>query len=179
MKQFGQSVLVTASAATAAAAAITAATAVAAAATIVVTLEAAIIARAAVAFAATAAVAATAATTVAATAAATEAAATRTIFFGTGFVDDQLQTIDGVAVEHRNGAIGLFVAGHFHKAEAFGTTGIAFGDDLRESNATRLREEFTQFAVTEAVGQFAHKQSLSHTRIYTRSKLSVRLVQND
>ena len=105
----------------------------------------------AAAFATTAttpAVAATAATTVTAAAAFTTTAATkatatgtgRTLFHGTCFVDNNTATAQRLAVHAVDGRLSFFISAHFHKAEAFGATCVAFHHDFSAGHGTELAE---------------------------------------
>src|SRR5262249_42651751 len=75
-----------------------------------------------------------AANTVAAAAAAkptAAAAATASLGAGLGFVYLQSAAIHVLAVQGRDGGLGLLVGLHLHKAEALGASGIPIHDDLR------------------------------------------------
>src|SRR5688572_7180695 len=87
------------------------------------------------AVAATAAAAAVAATTAAAAVAAAVATAAaaaeaaRTLFAGTGFVDDQRAAVNRLAVHAADGGLGFLVGRHLDKAEALGTSGVTVHHD--------------------------------------------------
>ena len=55
-----------------------------------------------------------------------------------------------------DGALGLIDGGKLHKTEAFGTMGIAVGDDLDILNGSHTAEELQQIALGGIKGEVAH-----------------------
>src|SRR5262249_32309588 len=94
--------------------------------------------------ASSAAVAAASAAT--ATPAATSPAAATTLL-GSGLVDSQGTAIDLLAVEARNGGLGLLIRAHLDEPEPLGTTGVPIHDDLRRLNRAELPEHGLEIAV--------------------------------
>jgi hypothetical protein len=101
-----------------------------------------VVVAAAAAIATTVATAATAAIS-AAVAAATTTVATAALapFLGFGFVDHQGPAIQFGIIQGSNSPLGIFFINHFHKAEAFGPTGIAISYDANGFNLTNLCKE--------------------------------------
>jgi hypothetical protein len=87
----------------------------------------------------TATAAATAVAAAVATAAATAAAATGALT-SLGLVDLQAATFEVGAIQRRHGAGGIGI-GHFHEAEATGTTGLTVGDKRDLFDRTMLLEQ--------------------------------------
>jgi hypothetical protein len=87
------------------------------------------------------AAAAAIATTVAAATAATATVAALAPFLGFGFVDHQGPAIQFGIIQGSNCPLGIFFINHFHKAEAFGPTGIAICYDANGFNLTNLCKE--------------------------------------
>ncbi len=132
--------LITAAAATATAVTAAAATTAASGATAVTTA------------ATTAATTGTAAVTAAAASTATKAAATRagrTRFHGTRFVNHQTTATELLAVHSADCCLRFGIAAHFHKAEAFGTTGVTLHHDLGAGDRTVCGKRLLQVFVTE------------------------------
>src|SRR5580698_9967252 len=94
-------------------------------------------------------VAATAATTTAT--AATTAALTRL-----GLVDLKAATLKVGAVQRRHGAGGIGI-GHFHEAEATGTTGLAIGDQRDLLDRTMLLEQGADRLFSCGEGKISNK----------------------
>jgi hypothetical protein len=90
----------------------------------------------------------TAESTAASTAATTESTAATTatgaLFFGSGFIDGQGTTVVFLAVEGRDGGLGLFLAGHFDKAKTLAAARIAIVDDLGRHHRAVCGEKFFQ-----------------------------------
>jgi hypothetical protein len=110
-------------------------------------------------------VAATAATTTAtaaavaaavATAAATATTAAATALTRLGLVDLQAATLEVGAVQRRHGAGGIGI-GHFHEAEAAGTTGLTIGDQRDLLDRTMLLEQGADRLFSGREGQISNK----------------------
>src|SRR5262249_47697310 len=113
-----------------------------------------------VAPAASAAVAPAAAAPVAAAAPAPTAASA--VRLGTGFVDDQGPAVAILAVQGGDGRLSFLIAAHFHKAKAFGPTGVPVHDYLSGLHRAVGFEHRLQIAVTDTVGQVPYIQLLAH-----------------
>jgi hypothetical protein len=145
-------------------------TAAAATATAVTTAAAAAAAAASGATAVTTTAAATATTgtaavTAAATCTGTKTAATRaggTRLHGTRFVYYQATAAKLLAVHSADGCLCFGIAAHFHKAEAFGTTGITLHHDLGAGDRTVCGKCLLQVFVTERIWQIANVKFVAH-----------------
>jgi hypothetical protein len=135
------------------AATVTAATAVRAA-------EVAVIATAAAVRTTTAAAAtAVAATTTAVTA---TAFAWRTLLSWASFVDHHGAATQILTMHTGNGCLCLRVVAHFHKAKAFGATGIALHHHASAFDFTKRTKCVLQIFITHRVRQIAYVQSITH-----------------
>ena len=144
---------------------ITAAAATATAVTAATTTTAASGATAVTTAAATAATTGTAAVTAAAASTATKAAATRagrTRFHGTRFVNHQTAATELLAVHSADCCLRFGIAAHFHKAEAFGTTGVTLHHDLGAGDRTVCGKCLLQVFVTERIWQIANVKFVAH-----------------
>ncbi len=163
-----------AAAITAAATAVSATTAAA-----IATATAATIAAATTAVAATAAAAIATATaaTIAATAAvrrtraAATAAAKSTTATAAGLTLDRFTHSDRTAVEQSavhglHGCSTHFIGFHFEEGEAAAAARLAIHDDFRRGNSPELGERFLQTLGRDGVGQVAHKQFTTHSRLW-------------
>jgi hypothetical protein len=161
-------------AAAAAVAATAAAIAAATAATIAATTTT--VATTTTAAAITTAAAATIATTTAAVrrtrAAATAAAKSTTAAAATaGLTFDRFAHRDRTAVE-QSAVHGLhcrsahFIGFHFEEGEAAAAARLAIHDDFRRGNSPELGEGFLQTLGRDGVGQIAHKQFTTHSRLW-------------
>ena len=122
-------------------------------------------ATAAIGAAATTTAAATAAITTAAAAATTAAAeAARTLFTGAGLVDHDRAAFKGLTVHAIDCGLRFGIGAHFDKAKTFGATGVAIHHDLGRRDGAKLRKRDLQRFVTDAVGQIAHVEFVSHER---------------
>jgi hypothetical protein len=142
-------------------AATTTATAVTAAATTTATTGTAAVTTAAAATATTG----TAAVTTAAACTATEAAAAcagGTRFHGTRFVNHQTTATKLLAVHSADCRLRFGIAAHFHKAEAFGATGVTLHHDLGASDRTVCGKCLLQVFVTERIWQIADVKFVAH-----------------
>ena len=143
---------------------ITAAAATATAVTAAATTTAASVATAVTTAAATAATTGTAAVTAAASTT-TKAAATRagrTRFHGTRFVNHQTTATELLAVHSADCCLRFGIAAHFHKAEAFGTTGVTLHHDLGAGDRTVCGKCLLQVFVTERIWQIANVKFVAH-----------------
>ena len=143
---------------------ITAAAATATAVTAAATTTAASGATAVTTAAATAATTGTAAVTAAASTT-TKAAATRagrTRFHGTRFVNHQTTATELLAVHSADCCLRFGIAAHFHKAEAFGTTGVTLHHDLGAGDRTVCGKCLLQVFVTERIWQIANVKFVAH-----------------
>ncbi len=144
--------LVTAAAATA--------TAVTAAATTTAASGATAVTTTAAAAATTGTAAVTAAACTATKTAATRAGGTR--FHGTRFVHYQATATELLAVHSADGCLCFGIAAHFHKAEAFGTTGVTLHHDLGAGDRTVCGKCLLQVFVTERIWQIANVKFVAH-----------------
>jgi hypothetical protein len=144
---------------TAAAAAIATATAAAVAATAatITTTAAAAIGRTRATRTEAAAVAAT--TTTEATAAAT------TGLTLDGFTNRDRSTIEQRAVHGLHGSGALIICFHLEEGEAAAAAGLAIHDHFRRTDGAELREGFLQTLRRDRIGQIAHKQFATHSRL--------------
>src|SRR5947209_5341436 len=106
-------------------------------------LEAVAAAAVAAVSAAAAAVAAAASASATAAAVATAAAAAA-VFARAGFVDGQGAAVVLLAVERRDGGVGLGVIGHLHEPEALALAGVPVVDDLGGNHLPVLSEHLLQ-----------------------------------
>ena len=65
-------------------------------------------------------------------------------------------------MEHGNGALGLLRRGHFHKAEALGTSAGAVTDNLSGFHGAGLREQGLQIRISSIVRQVAYIKFCFH-----------------
>ena len=181
--------LATAAAIAATAAFATAATVAAATAAAITTTAAAVTTATTVAAATTAAaVATTAATAVGRTRAArTEAtaiaaAATTTATVATaaaattGLTLDRFTDRDRAAIQQRavhglHGRGALVIGFHLEEREAAAAAGLAIHDHFRGCNGAELREGFLQTLRRDRIGQVAHKQFATHSRLWARGRI--------
>ena len=160
------------------------ATIAAAATTAVTTAAAAIAATAAAIATATAAAVATAATiataaavrrtrttrteaaaVAATTATAAEATATTTGLTLDGFTDCDRAAIEQRAVHGLHGSGALIICFHLEEGEAAAAAGLAIHDHFRGADGAELREGFLQTLRRDRIGQIAHKQFTTHSRL--------------
>ena len=113
--------------------------------------------------AATTTAATVAATTTTAVATATAAAARWARLHGTGFVDDQAATSEGLAIHTADGCLRFRIRRHFHKPKAFGATGVALHHDFGACDGTKLTKRLFQIAITNGIRQIAHVQFVAHS----------------
>ena len=147
-------------------------------ATATATVAAAITAAATAVSATTAAAIATAtAATIAATAAvrrtraAATAAAKSTTATAAGLTLDRFTHSDRTAVEQSavhglHGCSTHFIGFHFEEGEAAAAARLAIHDDFRRGNSPELGERFLQTLGRDGVGQVAHKQFTTHSRLW-------------
>jgi hypothetical protein len=126
-----------------------------------------------IAIAITAPTAATAATTATATAesaattaaesaaatAATAAATAATTFgvgLGPGLIDNDLTTLQVLAVQCFHGFLAVTARSHFHETEPFGFAGLAIRDDLGTDNLAVRFKKIGQFVFSQGEGKIAH-----------------------
>src|SRR5262249_47469572 len=98
------------------------------------------------------------------TAPAAGAPAPAALGLGSGLVDDQGATAGVLAVEGRDGGLGLLVAAHLNEAEPLGMPRVAVGDDLRRLHRAVRPEQLLQVGVGDAETQVAHEQLPTHER---------------
>src|ERR1043166_6394054 len=103
---------------------------------------------------ATAAAVATAATTAATTV--TTVSTARAILAGLGFVDGERAPAVLLAVERRDGRLGLGVATHLDEAESLASAGVAIGDDLRALHRAVRGEQRFQCRAIDVVAQISN-----------------------
>ena len=84
------------------------------------------------------------------------AEAARTLFARTCHVHHDGAAVEGLTVHAVDGGLRLGIRGHFHKAEALGTTGLAVHHDLGRRDGTELRECLLERLVSHAVSEVAH-----------------------
>ena len=128
---------------------------------------------AAIATATAATIAAAATTTVRRTRAAATAAAAKstTAATATGLTFDSFAHRDRTAVE-QSAVHGLhccsthFIGFHFEEGEAAAAVRLAIHDDFRRGNSPELGEGFLQTLGRDGVGQVAHKQFTTHSRLW-------------
>src|SRR5580700_2623236 len=96
------------------------------------------------------------AATAAATTAATAATVAATALTRLGLVDLQAATLEVGAVQRRHGAGGIGI-GHFHEAEAAGTTGLAIGDQRDLLDRTMLLEQGADRLFSCGEGKISNK----------------------
>src|SRR5262249_32997224 len=99
----------------------------------------------------------------AATATAAEAARTGLTF--NRFAHGDRATIEQCAVHrlHRGGA--LIICFHLEEGEAATAAGLAIHDQCRGGDGAELRERFRQTLRGDRIGQVAHKQFTTHSRL--------------
>ncbi len=115
--------------------------------------------------AATAATTGTAAVTAAAACSATKTAATcagRARLHGTRFVNHQTSTTELLAVHSADSCLRFGIAAHFHKAEAFRTSGVTLHHDLGAGDRTVCGKCLLQVFVTERIWQIANVKFVAH-----------------
>ena len=159
---------VAATAATIAAAAIataTAATIAAAPTTTVATTTAAIATATAAAIATTAAVGRTRAAATAAAAKSTTAPPATGLAFD-GFTHRDRTAVEQGAVHGLHCCSTHFIGFHFEEGEAAAAAGLAIHDHFRRGNSPELGEGFLQTLGRDGVGQIAHKQFTTHSRLW-------------
>ena len=105
---------------------------------------------------------ATAAT--AAAAKSTAAAATTGLAFD-GFTDRDRAAIEQRTVHGLHGRGALIVGFHFEEREAAAAAGLAIRDHFRRADGPELGERFGQTLGRDRVGQIAHKQFATHSRL--------------
>src|SRR5438128_10139732 len=105
----------------------------------------------------------TAAATTATAVAAAAAAATAAAFgLGPGLVNGQGAAAFLLAVQGRDGGLGLLVGLHLHEAEALGAARVAVSDDLRRLHGAVRLEHLGEVGVGHPVAQVADVQLLTH-----------------
>src|SRR5687767_11828785 len=102
------------------------------------------------------AAAAAAATTAAVAAAAT--AATAAVFLGLGLVDGERAPTAFLAVERRDGRLGLRVAAHLDEPEALAAARVAVRDDLRAGHGAVTGEHLLELRAIDVVAQISDIQ---------------------
>jgi len=147
--------------AAATAAAITTAAAVTTATAVATATTAAAIGRARAARTEAAAIAAATTTAAISTAAAT---ATTGLTFD-GFTDRDRAAIQQRAVHGLHGRGALVIGFHLEEREAAAAAGLAIHDHFRRGDGAELREGFRQTLRRDRVGQVAHKQFTTHSRL--------------
>jgi hypothetical protein len=95
-------------------------------------------------------------------AATTSAAAAFAGLHGTGFIHRQGAAVDFLAVELRDGRLGLIGCSHFDKTKTAGTTRYAIIDHLHPRDIARLGKEIGQVIFRHAEGQIAHIEFNAH-----------------
>src|SRR5262249_46377192 len=103
-----------------------------------------------------------AATATAVRAARGAAEAARTLFAGTGLVDDDRPAFERLAVHAVDRGLRFRGRAHFHEAEALGTAGLAVPHYLGRGDGAELREGLVQRLVADAIGQVAYVKFVSH-----------------
>jgi hypothetical protein len=107
--------------------------------------------------------AAVAATTTTTAAEATAAAATGLTF--DGFTNRDRSTIEQRAVHGLHGSGALIICFHLEEGEAAAAAGLAIHDHFRRTDGAELREGFLQTLRRDRIGQIAHKQFATHSRL--------------
>jgi hypothetical protein len=90
------------------------------------------------------------------------ATAAFTGFHRARFIDGQGAAVDFLAVEFRDGRLGLFRRTHFHETKTAGTSRHAIVDHLHPRNIARLGKEIGQVIFRHAEGQIAHVEFNAH-----------------
>jgi hypothetical protein len=117
--------------------------------------------------------AATAVAATTTTAAVTTAAATGTWLHRTRFVHDHVATVNRLAVHAADRCLRFCIAGHFDKAEAFGTAAVAVGHDFGRLDLTEGAEGVLQRVVGHRVGEVANVKFLAHERTFQKSPSTI------
>src|SRR5262249_27124879 len=99
----------------------------------------------------------------AATAAAAEAACAGLTF--DRFAHGDRATIEQRAVHCLHGCGALIICFHLEEGEAAAAARLAIHDDFRGGNGAELRERFRQTLRRDRIGQVAHKQFTTHSRL--------------
>jgi hypothetical protein len=103
-------------------------------------------------------------TAAASSAESTATTTTGTLFLGSGFIDGQGATVVLLAVQGRDGGLGLLVAGHFHKTKTFASARVTIVDDLSRHHRAVLGKQFLESRAVHVVTEIPHVQLLTHCR---------------
>src|SRR5262249_7194233 len=108
------------------------------------------------------------ATAAAATAPMTATAAAFTRCHGPGFRNGHVAAAVFGAVEFLDGICGFLIGGHLDKTEAFASSGVAIGNDLRGLNAPCLSKDFLKRFVCCVERKITNVKLLTHVPPWRR-----------
>ena len=88
-----------------------------------------------------------------------------------GFTNGDRTAIKQRAVHGLHGSGALVIGFHLEEGKAAAAAGLAIHDHFRRCNGAELREGFRQTLRRDRIGQVAHKQFATHSRLWARGRI--------